>query len=37
VILNIRGMSTVENLLTGVNRFGQGLTPNVTGAIRSAA
>jgi hypothetical protein len=25
-MLNIRGMSTVENLLTGVNRFGHGLT-----------
>jgi len=24
-MLNIRGMSIVENLLTGVNRFGQGL------------
>jgi len=26
MMLNIRGMSTVENLLTGVNRFGHGLT-----------
>lgn len=25
-MLNIRGMSTLENLLTGVNRFGHGLT-----------
>ena len=25
-MLNIRGMSMVENFLTGVNRFGQGLT-----------
>ena len=25
-MLNIRGMSIVENFLTGVNRFGQGLT-----------
>ena len=25
-MVNIRGMSTVENLLTGVNRFGQGPT-----------
>jgi hypothetical protein len=25
-MLNIRGMSTVENLLTGVNRFGHDLT-----------
>lgn len=25
-MLNIRGMSIVENLLTGVNGFGQGLT-----------
>ncbi len=26
MMLNIRGMSIVENFLTGVNRFGQGLT-----------
>ncbi len=29
-MLNIRGMSTVEDLLTGVNRFGQGLTRSWT-------
>jgi hypothetical protein len=28
VMLNIRGMSIVKNFLTGVNRFGQGLTMN---------
>jgi hypothetical protein len=32
--LNIRGMSIVENFLTGVNRFGQGLTIKLTGAAR---
>ena len=31
-MLNIRGMSIVENFLTGVNRFGHGLTPEVSGA-----
>jgi hypothetical protein len=32
VMLNIRGMSIVEKFLTGVNRFGHGLTIKLRGA-----
>ena len=35
-MLNIRGISIVENVLTGVNRFGHGLTPQVSDRRREA-
>jgi len=35
VMLNIRGMSIVENLLSGVNRFGQGLTKKSAASVTS--
>ncbi len=34
MMLNVRGMSTVENFLTGVNRFGHGLTSDLSSRLR---